>query len=141
MRLGTRGGDVRREAVIVTIALGGVAVAVVSLIALSSAKPPPRRAAPNAAAPGLAPTTAPIPAPGVSGTAPPPLTDEPALPPAPQPDAIEAPTGTLAEIISRVPTSQPVVFVTIDDGWVRDPRVVQLLQSARVSLCRCFSST
>ena len=38
-------------------------------------------------------------------------------------------TESLAAKVYRVPTSQPVVFVTIDDGWVRDPRIVGLVQS------------
>jgi len=50
--------------------------------------------------------------------------------PAPEPVAVQG--GLMAPVFYRVPTSQPVVFVTIDDGWVRDPRVVQLLRVTRI---------
>ena len=35
-------------------------------------------------------------------------------------------------IVSRIDTDDPVVFLTIDDGAVRDPRVAELLASARI---------
>ena len=35
-------------------------------------------------------------------------------------------------VLSRIDTTDPVVFLTIDDGAVRDPRVAQLLASARI---------
>ena len=50
--------------------------------------------------------------------------------PAPEPVGVQG--GLMAPVFYRVPTSQPVVFVTIDDGWVRDPRVVQLLRVTRI---------
>jgi peptidoglycan/xylan/chitin deacetylase (PgdA/CDA1 family) len=34
----------------------------------------------------------------------------------------------LAPVIYRVATTQPVVFLTIDDGWVRDPQVIVFIQ-------------
>ncbi|MFG2041602.1 polysaccharide deacetylase family protein [Dactylosporangium sp. NPDC048998] len=34
--------------------------------------------------------------------------------------------------ISRVPTDQPVAFVTIDDGWVKHPEAAELLREAHV---------
>ena len=37
------------------------------------------------------------------------------------------PTGGVAPVVSRVDTDDPVVFLTIDDGQVRDPRVPALL--------------
>jgi len=37
------------------------------------------------------------------------------------------PSGGLAPIVSRVKTTDPVVFLTIDDGMTRDPRVPQFL--------------
>src|SRR3954463_2269462 len=51
------------------------------------------------------------------------------LPPATPPTPLPAPTpvpiqgGSVAPIISRVPTPNPVVFFTIDDGLVRDSAV------------------
>lgn len=35
-------------------------------------------------------------------------------------------------MLSRIDTADPVVFLTIDDGGVRDPRVAELLASARI---------
>jgi peptidoglycan/xylan/chitin deacetylase (PgdA/CDA1 family) len=37
------------------------------------------------------------------------------------------PSGGLAPVVSRVKTTDPVVFLTIDDGMTRDPRVPQFL--------------
>ncbi|GAA2629605.1 hypothetical protein GCM10010399_71870 [Dactylosporangium fulvum] len=34
--------------------------------------------------------------------------------------------------ISRVPTDQPVAFVTIDDGWVKHPEAAELVRESRV---------
>jgi len=38
-------------------------------------------------------------------------------------------TGCLPETVSRVPTTDPVVFFTIDDGIVRDPAVLDFLRT------------
>lgn len=38
-------------------------------------------------------------------------------------------TGCLPETVSRVPTNDPVVFFTIDDGIVRDPAVIDFLRT------------
>jgi peptidoglycan/xylan/chitin deacetylase (PgdA/CDA1 family) len=38
------------------------------------------------------------------------------------------PKGRLAPVIYRVATTQPVVFLTIDDGWVRDPQVINFIR-------------
>jgi peptidoglycan/xylan/chitin deacetylase (PgdA/CDA1 family) len=43
------------------------------------------------------------------------------------PVASVGPTAGLAPLVSRVKTTDPVVFLTIDDGMVRDPRVPQFL--------------
>jgi peptidoglycan/xylan/chitin deacetylase (PgdA/CDA1 family) len=37
--------------------------------------------------------------------------------------------GPLAPVIYRIQTNQPVVFLTIDDGWVRDPAVAAFLRA------------
>jgi peptidoglycan/xylan/chitin deacetylase (PgdA/CDA1 family) len=50
--------------------------------------------------------------------------------PAPTPVPIQG--GSVAPIISRVPTSNPVVFFTIDDGMVRDPAVIDFLRDRRI---------
>src|SRR6266576_2208121 len=48
----------------------------------------------------------------------------------PTPVAIQG--GSVAPIISRVPTSTPVVFFTIDDGQVRDPAVIDFLRDHHI---------
>jgi peptidoglycan/xylan/chitin deacetylase (PgdA/CDA1 family) len=40
--------------------------------------------------------------------------------------------GSVAPIISRVPTTNPVVFFTIDDGMVRDPAVIDFLRDHHI---------
>lgn len=50
------------------------------------------------------------------------------LPPTPVP----IPAGAAAPVISRVPTTNPVVFFTIDDGMVRDPAVVDYLRDQHI---------
>ena len=48
----------------------------------------------------------------------------------PTPVAIQG--GSVAPIISRVPTPNPVVFFTIDDGQVRDPAVIDFLRDHKI---------
>ena len=50
--------------------------------------------------------------------------------PAPQPVALP-PTGS-APVFSRIPTTNKVIFLGIDDGMVRDPAVAELLKQANV---------
>ena len=50
------------------------------------------------------------------------------LPPTPVPIQ----SGAVAPTISRVPTPNPVVFFTIDDGMVRDPAVVDYLRDQHI---------
>ena len=55
------------------------------------------------------------------------------LPPAPVPTVGELPTSSAgAPLVSRVPTTDRVVFVTIDDGLVQDPAVVELVRRMRI---------
>ncbi len=46
------------------------------------------------------------------------------------------PSGHLAgdALISRVRTRDPVVFITVDDGWVRDPSLPDLLEKERIPI-------
>ena len=50
--------------------------------------------------------------------------------PAPTPVPIQG--GSVTPIISRVPTPNPVVFFTIDDGLVRDPAVIDFLRDRHI---------
>jgi peptidoglycan/xylan/chitin deacetylase (PgdA/CDA1 family) len=58
------------------------------------------------------------------------------LQPAPAPPAvpIAAPPGPLAPVYSRLPITNKVIFLGIDDGIVRDPQVLALLQQARIPI-------
>jgi peptidoglycan/xylan/chitin deacetylase (PgdA/CDA1 family) len=56
----------------------------------------------------------------------------PQFAPAPPPQPFTAPAGPVAGWYHRVPTTQPVAFVTIDDGWVKRPEAVALVTRAHV---------
>ena len=51
------------------------------------------------------------------------------LPPPPDASPVALGAGPLAPVIYKVPISQPVVFLTIDDGFTRDPLVVDYLRT------------
>jgi peptidoglycan/xylan/chitin deacetylase (PgdA/CDA1 family) len=56
-----------------------------------------------------------------------------ALPPAPVPTVGALPTSASgAPIVSRVPTTDRVVFVTIDDGLVQDPAVIDVVRQMKI---------
>ncbi|WP_327168582.1 polysaccharide deacetylase family protein [Streptomyces subrutilus] len=38
----------------------------------------------------------------------------------------------LPPVVSHVPTTEPVVFLTIDDGWTHDPQAARILNEKRV---------
>ncbi len=71
----------------------------------------------------LAPTTAPTP------TTVPPTTTTAAWPKGP---VLTLPAAGAVPVISTIATADPVVFLTIDDGIVRDPRVPELLAQFKV---------
>jgi len=56
------------------------------------------------------------------------------FPPAPPPPAVKPVVlrGGLPPVIWHIPTDQKIVFVTIDDGWEKDPRLVQLIGDLHV---------
>ncbi|WP_326560582.1 polysaccharide deacetylase family protein [Micromonospora sp. NBC_01796] len=56
----------------------------------------------------------------------------PRFPAAPVPEPVTVPAGASAGWYSRIPTTQPVAFVTIDDGWIKRPEARQLLAEAQV---------
>ncbi|WP_250009963.1 polysaccharide deacetylase family protein [Actinoplanes sp. M2I2] len=56
----------------------------------------------------------------------------PEFAPAPPATKVELPTDGTAGWFSRIPTTQRVAFITIDDGWVRHPLALKLLQAADV---------
>jgi peptidoglycan/xylan/chitin deacetylase (PgdA/CDA1 family) len=56
----------------------------------------------------------------------------PKFPPPPEPEPITLPAGPAAAWLSRIPTTQPVAFLTIDDGWTKVPGAVPLIQAAHI---------
>jgi peptidoglycan/xylan/chitin deacetylase (PgdA/CDA1 family) len=55
----------------------------------------------------------------------------PAFPPAPVPVPITLPAGAVP-FLSRIPTTQPVAFLTIDDGFVKTPEAPELIAAAHI---------
>lgn len=54
------------------------------------------------------------------------------LPKQPPPQPVSLPPTNLAPVFSRIPTTNKVIFLGIDDGLVRDPAVADLLKQANV---------
>ena len=57
---------------------------------------------------------------------------EPPAPPTSAPTPVNVPAGQLATVISHLRVNGPVVFVTIDDGYVRDPQVLDLIRAQHI---------
>ncbi|GIF05695.1 hypothetical protein Asi03nite_32330 [Actinoplanes siamensis] len=53
-------------------------------------------------------------------------------PPPPVTTQVTLPEDGRAANFTRIPTTDKVAFVTIDDGWEKDPRALQLLRAANV---------
>jgi peptidoglycan/xylan/chitin deacetylase (PgdA/CDA1 family) len=77
------------------------------------------------------PSTVPMPA-----SLPPPvgwkLSDIPHFGPIPVPEPITLPPGDEVPLLSRIPVTQPVAFLTIDDGILKNPEAAKLLAAAQV---------
>jgi peptidoglycan/xylan/chitin deacetylase (PgdA/CDA1 family) len=71
---------------------------------------------------------------GGGGEMSPPVTIQAESAPLPPATPVTLPPGPMAPVISRIPTSNRVMFLTIDDGLVQDPAVVDYLRRARVPL-------
>ncbi|MFJ6982347.1 MULTISPECIES: polysaccharide deacetylase family protein [unclassified Streptomyces] len=85
----------------------------------ASARPPdPAATLPPYRRWGLAAPLTPAPAPSAAPAAPPAARDRAGRP--------------LAPVVDRVPTRDPVVFLTFDDGAERDPRFVDLVRELRL---------
>lgn len=96
----------------------------------------PSTAAPTASTPttGTTPPTIPdgTPSDVPSGSSPDPQggtgTPDPVSPSA----AVAPPENGLVPVVTHVPTTDPVVFITIDDGYTKDPRLIDLLRARQV---------
>jgi peptidoglycan/xylan/chitin deacetylase (PgdA/CDA1 family) len=60
------------------------------------------------------------------------LSDVPSFPPAPEPEPIVLPHGNAVPYLSRVPVTQPVAFLTIDDGYLKPGEAPKLLAAAHI---------
>jgi len=100
------------------------ALAVLALIPLAACTPPSAAAGP--------PSASPTPRASPSSTPGPYAGKIPTFAPRPVPVRPVLPGGQLAPVMSQVPTTQPVAFITIDDGQTRLPEAVQLLKAAGV---------
>jgi hypothetical protein len=99
-----------------------VAVVTYALISSGHGGNPVGRVLPSSPSHSLSPSTSPSPP-----------TDDSVSGAAPQTDApLPAAADGLAPVVSRIPTTQPVIFLGIDDGIVKDPRVQQLIVSKRL---------
>lgn len=67
-----------------------------------------------------------------SPAAPTPSTEGPVAPPSPTDVPSTQPRDGLVPVLTHVPTTDKVVFITIDDGYARDPQVVALLAARHV---------
>ena len=58
----------------------------------------------------------------------------PRFPPPPAPTPVTLLADGTAGWFSRIPTTQKVAFITIDDGWSKDPLALKLFQAAHVPI-------
>jgi peptidoglycan/xylan/chitin deacetylase (PgdA/CDA1 family) len=58
--------------------------------------------------------------------------DVPRFPPAPTPEPITRPDSDQVPFLSRIPVTQPVAFLTIDDGYLKSPEAPKLLAAAHI---------
>lgn len=129
-------------AAILTMGLGGGGVfesdrsARVVRVEATGSDPAASRASatPSSQAAAAAPTAQPSPSsppPDISAAAEY-LSRIPAFPPPPPPQPMALPADPQARWLSRIPTQQPVAFITIDDGWTKLPVVPALLWASKV---------
>jgi peptidoglycan/xylan/chitin deacetylase (PgdA/CDA1 family) len=90
----------------------------------------------NAIGPANTATLGPANTPALNWTFPPPvgwkLSDVPSFAPPPAPEPIVLPPGDRVPFLSRIPVTQPVAFLTIDDGYLKDPEAEKLFAAARI---------
>jgi peptidoglycan/xylan/chitin deacetylase (PgdA/CDA1 family) len=60
------------------------------------------------------------------------LADVPKFGPAPSPEPIVLPPGDEVPYLSRIPVTQPVAFLTIDDGYLKNPEAIKLFAAAHI---------
>src|SRR3954449_7851090 len=50
----------------------------------------------------------------------------------PPPDPVTEPPSSSAAWFSAIPTKQPVAFLTIDDGFTKDPELIEVLRASHI---------
>jgi len=121
-----------------TAALAAALVLVVVVSGCSASRPPAGRPAPGHTA--GAPANSGTPTPNPAGGAPPqqPASGNPFLarvphfPPPPKAQPVSLHGGPQAPFFTRLPTTQPVAFLTMDDGWIQSPDAIALMQAADI---------
>ncbi len=119
-------------------AVGALLIAVATILATFTGPEPPRThwaAAPRASAgapDGGDDLASPGPGTPSSSPAAPSNAKLPAFGPPPVPQPITVPAGPLAPIYKRLPITQPVAFLTIDDGWIQQPDDLALMREAHI---------
>jgi peptidoglycan/xylan/chitin deacetylase (PgdA/CDA1 family) len=76
-------------------------------------------------APGTPPSSGPAEPPDI-------LARIPQFPPAPPAEQVTLPAGPDAAWLTHIPTTQKVAFLTIDDGWTKQPQAIDLVKAAHV---------
>ncbi len=118
------GGERRPQAAASINAVGDdSAAAVTTTIAATTTTAPTTTTVPpttTTVPPTTTTTTVPLRVPGLG------------LPPQPTPTPVDLPATGSAPTFSRIPTTNKVIFLGIDDGMVRDPAVADLLKQANI---------
>jgi peptidoglycan/xylan/chitin deacetylase (PgdA/CDA1 family) len=68
------------------------------------------------------------------------LSDLPTFPPAPLPEPVVLPPAQSATYLGRIPTTQRVAFLTIDDGFVKTAEAPKLIAAAHIPLTLFLTS-
>jgi peptidoglycan/xylan/chitin deacetylase (PgdA/CDA1 family) len=135
MRLrGTAAGLI--AALLLVSACSGPATPSAAPTAPATTAPPPSAAPVATAAPAPSPTTPPAPTgpPPPAGTVDRYIYDLPRFGPAPFPLVITPPPATgPAQQLNQIPVGeQRVAFITIDDGWTKDPDILKIMRAAHI---------
>ncbi|WP_246614735.1 polysaccharide deacetylase family protein [Paractinoplanes bogorensis] len=101
------------------------------------ARPAPSASPPVSPSSSPAPTEAALVPPAADPIAALPANLRPRVPrfaPPPPATKVTLPTNGTAAWLSRIPTDQKVAFITIDDGWDKNPLALKLFQAANVPI-------
>ncbi|TNH29587.1 polysaccharide deacetylase family protein [Micromonospora orduensis] len=94
--------------------------------------------APSTPTPSLSPSPTAKPTPGSLAWY---VSQVPTFPPAPPPQPVPLPATGSAPFWHRLPTEQPVAFITIDDGGLaRPPAVIDFIREARIPVTMFLNS-